>query len=483
MASSFFWYDYETFGIDPARDRIAQFAGIRTDMDLETVGDPVVAYCKIPADSLPHPAACAVHNIPPQITLEKGLIEARFAKTVFRELNVPETCISGYNILDFDEEFTRYLFYRNLLEPYSHQSEKIKNSRWDLVNIVRLMWAIRPECISWPINQGGDVTTKLELLTKLNGISHEAHDALADVRATISLFKILRKFDPKLMDFLFQNRTKDAATKLLNIKGKNFRDARPVLHISSTYSAKNKFAAIVLPICQHPQKKNYIIACNLQANLKPLLELPARELKDRIFEGSGEERPGLHSINLTKCPVFLPLALLGPRSLERLGVDLDLCDANEKLLKSTEDMAYVAAQTFKKTFEDESDPDLMLYGGGFFSDSDRDKLAALVKLPIFDPGKISGHFDDPRLPEMIFRYKARNWPNMLTTEEQIRWAEFRRNRLTGADGTNHLTLTDFTTELLQSKENGMTSDMVTALLTYQDELITQLCQTDKLIVG
>lgn len=474
MASSFFWYDYETFGTDPSRDRIAQFAGIRTDFDLNPIGDPVVSFCKLPEDSLLHPQACVVHGITPQTTLEKGVTESKFSKLVFRELNTPETCISGYNILEFDEEFTRYLFYRNLLEPYSHQSEKIKNSRWDLVNVVRLMWAIRPEALNWPVNAEGNVSTKLELLTKANGIQHEAHDALADVRATIELFKLMKKADHRTLDYVFQHRTKDSAAKILNIKGKNFGNARAVLHISSTYSAKNNFAAVILPICPHPQKRNYIIACNLQADLSPLLELSARELRSKIFEAeAGSERPGLHSVNLTKCPVFLPFDLLHPRSIDRLGIDVQKCKENERLIKTTGDMAYVAAQTFKKTFEDETDPDLMLYGGGFFSDEDREKLSRITKLPIFDPGKIPLTFDDPRIPEMLFRYKARNFPKILTPEERHKWREFCKSRLTGADG--HLSLADFSAELLEIKDSA-SPEMVTALLEYQDQIIRQFCE-------
>jgi exodeoxyribonuclease-1 len=222
MANSFYWHDYETFGVDPSRDRPSQFAGLRTDQDLNPIGEPLVIYCQPQKDILPSPAACLITGITPQLALEKGLPEPTFIDLIHRELSQPMTCGVGYNSIRFDDEVSRYCLYRNFYDPYQREW-KNGNSRWDILDMLRLMRALRPEGIEWADHEPGRPSFKLEHLTAANNIAHEAaHDALSDVTATIAMAKLVKQKQPRLFDYVVNNRSKKVVKCLTLLKRNHF---------------------------------------------------------------------------------------------------------------------------------------------------------------------------------------------------------------------------------------------------------------------
>ncbi len=226
MNNSIYWYDYETFGIDPRYDRLSQFAGIRTDEDLNIISDPLTLYCKPANDCLPDPYACMITGITPQKALADGINEVEFISSIHKEFSTPGTCIAGYNNIRFDDEFTRNALYRNFFNAYSHEWQH-GNSRWDIIDTVRLTRALRPEGIIWP-EQDGKPSIRLELLTKANNIKHEAaHDAMSDVYATIAVAKLIKEKQPRLYDYIYGMRKKGEVSKQINLRT---RDA--LLHVS-----------------------------------------------------------------------------------------------------------------------------------------------------------------------------------------------------------------------------------------------------------
>ena len=273
MTSSLFWYDYETTGIDPRRDRPLQVAGIRTDENLNEVGEPLNIYCQPSDDILPHPAACLVTGIPPAKLAQSGLGEAEFMSRVHAELSLPGTCGVGYNSLRFDDEVTRYSLYRNFFDPYAREWQG-GNSRWDLIDLVRTAYALRPEGIVWPEVEG-KVSLKLELLTAANGIEHgQAHDALSDVRATIALARLIRSKQPKLYDYLYQLRSKQRVLDVVRL-------LQPMVHISGRFAGTRHYLAVVLPLAWHPRNRNALIVCDLHADHAPLLEEDGATMRRR----------------------------------------------------------------------------------------------------------------------------------------------------------------------------------------------------------
>ncbi|MCP4042374.1 MAG: exodeoxyribonuclease I, partial [Gammaproteobacteria bacterium] len=237
-----YWHDYETFGTDPMRDRPAQFAGIRTDEDLNIIGEPLVRFCRPAADMLPQPEACLVTGITPRIATDKGVSEAEFIGAVHRELALPGTCGVGYNTIRFDDEITRYALYRNFFDPYAREWQN-GNSRWDIIDMARLTRALRPQGMEWPNYADGSPSFRLEDLTAVNGIHHEgAHDALADVHATIGLARLIRDRQPRLFEYIYRQRDKHSVTQKLNLAAKE-----AVLHVSSMYPREYGCTAIVVP--------------------------------------------------------------------------------------------------------------------------------------------------------------------------------------------------------------------------------------------
>lgn len=161
MADTFYWYDLETTGTNPKWDRIVQFAGLRTDMALNPIGEQLTFYVLLPDDVLPNPDASLVTGITPGILANQGISEFEALQKILLEFNVPGTCALGYNSLRFDDEFIRYALYRHLQDPYAREY-KNGSTRWDLVDLVRASGALRPEGIQWPTDDAGQAVYRLE---------------------------------------------------------------------------------------------------------------------------------------------------------------------------------------------------------------------------------------------------------------------------------------------------------------------------------
>jgi exodeoxyribonuclease I len=461
---SLYWHDYETFGIDPRRDRPSQFAGVRTDADLNIIDDPLAVYCKPPADYLPHPEACLLTGISPQLAESKGVPESEFCRLIHEQLTQPNTCSLGYNSIRFDDEFTRNCLYRNFYDPYAREWQN-GNSRWDLIDVVRATKALRPDGITWPTDAEGRSSFKLEELTKANGIAHEAaHDALSDVYATIALAKLIKSAQPKLYQFLWQHRTKTEAFNLLQ-----FGSFKPVLHVSGRYSSLNHRLAIVLPICKHPTNNNGIIVYDLSVDPEPLISLSIEDIRQRIFTATadlpeGVERIPLKTVHINKCPVLASISVLRPDDQQRLNLDLAACYVNIDKIKAAQGLAEKIAAVFSKNefpqSGQETDPDLTIYSGGFFSDSDKQKMAKIRNTLPDQLANFKPSFTDPRLVEMLFRYRARNYPDLLQPEETSLWLKFCANRITGNQPGGSITLSEYFNQLSKLRDETSSNESI-----------------------
>lgn len=440
--TSIFWYDYETTGINPRCDRPLQVAGIRTDFDLNEIDEPVNLYCQPSEDILPHPAACAITGITPNCLAEKGLSEADFMTRVHAQLAAPGTCGAGYNTLRFDDEMTRYSLYRNFFDPYAREWQS-GNSRWDLIDVVRAAYALRPDGLKWPTDEEGRVTLKLERLSAANGIDHgHAHEALSDVRATIALARLIREKQPKLYDWLFQLRSKQKVMDQIRL-------LQPMVHISGRFSAARHYVGVVLPLAWHPRNKNALIVCDLHLDPEGLLNLDAETLRQRLYTRrddllDGELPVPLKLIHINKCPVVAPLAVLRTQDQQRLGLDMALYQARALRLSDAQDVWKDKVQAIyaREDFAQSEDPEQQLYDG-FIGDRDR-RLCEQVR--VADPAQLAQQqwpFDDERLPELLFRYRARNFPDTLSIPEQERWQLFCQQRLSAPEWGAPNTLDSF----------------------------------------
>ena len=456
IENSFYWHDYETFGVDPQRDRAVQFAGIRTDFDFNIIGDPLVIYCQPTDDTLPQPEACCVTGITPQLALEKGVCEADFIAQIHSEMAQENTCTLGYNNLRFDDEVTRNLLYRNFYDPYAREWQN-GNSRWDLIDLIRTVHALRPEGINWPVDVEGKISFRLEKLTAENGIEHAAaHDALSDVHATIALAKLIKQAQPKLYDFFLHNRGKHQLKQLLQLGSYT-----PVVHVSGMYGAQKQYLSLVVPVCQHPVNSNGVIVYDLSVNPEVMLSLSATEIQQRIFTAKAElpegmERIPLKTVHINKCPIIAPAKVLRASDAERLDIDIEKCLQHRDLIQSSDEIQTTLNKVFSEhTFSSEAgaDPDLMIYSGGFFSAQDKQIMNQIRATKPEDLASFAIKDANSRLNEMLFRYRARNYPDTLNNAEHKRWQQFCFARLTDKDSHHFLDFNTYNEKLKQLKHD------------------------------
>jgi exodeoxyribonuclease-1 len=435
---TFLWHDYETFGINPRRDRPAQFAAIRTDADLNEVGEPMMLYCRPANDFLPDPQSCLITGITPQLCLQKGLPEHQFAAAIEHALAQPGTIGVGYNTIRFDDEVTRFMFWRNLMDPYAREWQN-NCGRWDLLDVVRTAYALRPEGITWPTKPEGGASFKLTDLTAANGLVHEAaHDALSDVRATIALARLLRDKQPRLFDFCLALHKKDRVAQELGLPT-TVATARPFLHVSGMFPSERGCLAVMWPLAMHPVNKNELVAWDLAHDPRELGTLNAADIRLRMFSRGadlpeGVTRLPIKTVHLNKSPMVMSnLKTLSDAMAQRWGLQWAQLREHAGHAAALPDMSAIWPEVFSRPQEATPDVDEDLYGG-FVGNADRRRLNDLRALP---PAKLAGAhpaFDDERLTELLFRYRARNFAEALSDEDLARWEAHRAARLFGGEG-------------------------------------------------
>jgi len=426
---TFLFHDYETFGKSPALDRPAQFAALRTDLQFNTIGEPEVFYCRPADDYLPQPEAVMITGITPQHALAHGSHEAAFAARVHQLFTVPKTCIVGYNNVRFDDEVTRNILYRNFYDPYAWSWQN-HNSRWDLLDVMRACYALRPQGINWPENEDGLPSFRLEHLTVANGIEHsQAHDAMADVYATIAMAKLVQQHQPRLFDYLYQYRSKQKLQTLIDIP-----QMKPLVHVSGMFGAWRGNTSWIAPLAWHPENRNAVIMVDLAGDISPLLELDADSLREQLYTPKAQlgdkSAVPIKLVHLNKCPVLAVANTLRPEDAERLGIDRQHCLNNLKRLREHPIVREKALAIFAEAepFPFSDNVDTQLYNG-FFSDADRASMRIIQQTPPDELSALSLTFSDKRIEKLLFNYRARNWPETLNEEEQRRWMAHRQDVL------------------------------------------------------
>lgn len=448
MPASFLFYDLETYGADPRTTRIAQFAAIRTDADLNEIEEPISIFVRPADDLLPSPTATLITGIAPQDALRDGMNEAEAFALIFDEMARPETCSLGYNSLRFDDEFVRYGLFRNFYDAYEREWRG-GNSRWDLLDVLRLAHALRPEGLVWPQREDGVTSFRLEHLALANDVREgDAHEALSDVRALIGLARKLKAAQPKLWDYALRLRDKRYAGSLVDVVG-----MKPVLHVSQRFPASRLCSAAVLPIARHPRIDSRIIVFDLDQDPDALLRLDADGIADRLYTPTadlpeGESRIALKEVHLNRCPALVAWDHLREPDFERLKIDPAVIERRAAVLRA---VGPALADKLRRVYGNErerspSDADASLYDG-FIGDGDKRLFAQVRTTAPPALGSTAFAFRDARLPELLFRYRARNWPQTLSIEERERWDDYRRRRLYQDAGLGEYNFERFHTEL------------------------------------
>ncbi len=430
MKTTYFFYDLETSGLNPRTDRVMQFAGIRTDMDFNQIGDPYDILVKLSDDILPSPEALMITGITPQQTVADGYGEADFAKFLVNEIFTPGTIAVGYNNVRFDDEFVRNTLWRNFQDPYEW-SWRDDRSRWDMLDVVRLVRALRPDGIKWPVDREGKKNNRLENLTKFNKIDHyKAHDALSDVYALIAVAKLLREKQPKMYDYLLQLRDKKEIAKLVNLE-----NPQPFVYASGRFDADFGKTTVCLPIALG-KNPGSVLVYDLRKNPDDFADWTPEQFAKTI-NAKWEDRKKddyipvpIKELAYNRCPVVAPLGVLDEKSQKRLQLNLDKIQENFAKLTKNRDLVdkLTNAWVSKPDFAKAQDVEGQLYDS-FTPDADKTKIRAVAAADVNELADFNPQFTDERLPELLFRYKARNFSQSLSESEHEKWEAYRREKL------------------------------------------------------
>lgn len=437
---TFFFYDLETSGFSPQNDRIMQFAGQRTDENLNRIGEPVNILIKLNDDVLPSPSALMVTKISPQKTIEEGYTEAEFAKMLVEEYFTPDTVIVGYNNVRFDDVYIQHLLWRNFYPPYDWQW-KDGRSRWDLLDVVRMIRALRPEGINWPFiinEETGEkfAANKLELLTKENGILHEnAHDAMSDVDGLIDVARLLKEKQPQIFDYLFKIRLKNEVQKLVNLE-----NPKPFVYTSGRFKVEFEKTTVAFPIA--PAKNQNVIVWDLRFSPEKFIDWSEDQILENItadFEtrSSDDFEPiAAKILQYNKCPAVAPMGVLTEENQQRLKIDLAGIQKNLDILRKNPHFAENLRSAFERrgeVFQDKNNaekpaPEARLFEG-FVSKSDDIKIEAVRNSTDRELADFHPDFADERLTDLLLHYKARSFPKSLSSQEKELWEEYRVKNL------------------------------------------------------
>lgn len=430
MAKTFFFYDLETSGLSAREDRIMQFAGIRTDMDLQPLGEPYNVLVRLNDDTLPAPEALMVTHITPQQTVTDGYSEAEFAKILIDEVFTEDTIAVGFNSIRFDDEFVRHLLWRTFYDPYEW-SWKDGRSRWDLLDVVRMTRALRPEGIEWPVTEDGAATNRLELLTKLNGIDHlKAHDALSDVEALIAVTALIKQKQPQLYGYLLEMRDKNKVKQLVNLD-----DKKPFVYTSGRYDAEFDKTTVAFPLTSG--KNGNVMVYDLRYDPTPFIGLDSKELAKKVFatreerQKDGFTKLPVKELQYNRAPAVAPLGVLQQSDgWNRIKLTPEIIEKHKAILLGAPHFAENIRSIFegKADFKKAIDPEAQLYDG-FVDARDKLRIETVRNADVRTLADFQPTFSDERLSPLLLHYKARNFPASLSENESRAWEEWRSGRI------------------------------------------------------
>ena len=419
MEQTFYFYDLETSGIDPRSQRIMQFAGQRTTMDLVPIGDPDDYFIQLTSDVLPDPDAILLTGITPQKTLAEGYTEKQFIDIFLADIAKPGTVFVGFNTIRFDDEFMRNTLYRNLYDPYEWQW-KDGRCKWDLLDVARMTRALRPDGINWPYTPSGKQINRLELIAAINNLEHtDAHNALSDVSASIEVAKMMMSRQPKLFTYLLGMRNKQVVAAFVS-------SGLPFVYTSGRYPSEYQKTTVVMPIGDGNDPGTTVV---YDLRIDPELWLSQQGSLTK------ETYSPLKLLKHNHCPAIAPLSVLDMESIARIKIDMKSLEDNKKKLAKLKDQVFATYISKKRKAsqtliaEPLASVDKMMYDGFIGAQDKRlnDRIHAMDQLELVE---FVPEYVDKRLPELYFLYKARQFPKSLMSEDRQRYDAYVAEKLT-----------------------------------------------------
>lgn len=450
-------FDTETTGLDHT-GQIIQIGIIRLDKGLKEI-ERNELYCMINPLNIPAVGAFKTHQIPLSKIIDEGMFEPEFARSVNDIfLKRPNTCVLGYNSIKFDDNRTRELFYRNMVDPYQREYMN-GNSRYDVLKLTRALKVFKPDAIEWPYREDGEPSMKLEDIAPLNNIIQEnAHDAISDVEATIGLMELIKEKEPEFFDYTMKLRNKAFVSSVTYNK--------PFLMVGDGPSRDNLYTGVLLPVSSHPQNKNSTICIDVsnieQGKVKEvvdkILSIPTDELDDYIYTRDKEKKLPIMEVRGNQLPfVFTPALLKDEGVQKRTNINYESAMDNVRELSNNPDFASLTRHLFKAYNKEMPFPD-DVYGHiykGFVSNQDKKTLSRLSTDDYSEWENIGKRIGDERIPELIERAIGNIDIELLSNEGRESFESTMKTRYNDLSGKYGETLPKFwyeASEVKNSKE-------------------------------
>ncbi len=404
MKKTYLFYDIETTGLNKAFDQVLQFAAIRTDRQLNEIERHRLAV-KLRPDVIPSPGAMITNRLSVE-DLASGLSEFEAIGQIHELMNQRETISLGYNSLGFDDEFLRFSFHRNLLPPYTHQFQN-GCRRMDLLPIAVMFWLYKRDVITWPQIQSKP-SLKLEHIREANQLSGgPAHDASADVAATVELARRFFK-KQKMWNYLMGYFEKETDAHRIADIPSAFESAlgnhRQALMVSSEYGPQQMYQIPVLSIGNSIPYSNQTLW--LRLDLPELRETKAGTIDDSTW--IVRKRYGEPGILLP--PNQRYLKFLSDRRKAVVAENLKWLQSNPSKLQQI--VNYHREYTYP--FIPNLDPDAALYQIGFFTRSDEKLFKAFQAAPLDEKEAIAKRLKSQDARILAVRLLGRNYLQQIS---------------------------------------------------------------------
>ena len=453
----FVFYDYETTGISPEYDQPLQFAAIITDLDFNEI-ERVDIRCQISPHILPAPMALHVTGVNPNQLLNNNLPTAfEFAQKIqeFTQKWAPAIWI-GYNSIQFDENVMRQMFYQNL-QPNIFATQFYDNSRLDVMKMVFAVFAENPDILEWPINEKGKINFKLDQLAPANGFkSHNAHDALGDVEATIFILNIIKTKAPDLYLKLIETRNKSYNLRLLT----SFKPVEVTFrfggHLPKTY---------VGCLCSIPSNDNRVGFFDLNQSDPMDVILGNYEAVEAATQKSPQR---IRSIAINQADTIRPSKNTNAEWDHICAVIEDNIDFRKTVSECIIDRYKSDGNDNEKTIEEK------IYGG-FYSNEDKSILEQFQFASWEERLNLLSRFSDERLKQLGRRLIAFNAPELLTTKEQNAFNSYLKNKWTSEEEkTEWTTIKNVKKQIDKLRDEGCDETLLKELSSFYKKRLEDL---------
>lgn len=405
MSKTYLFYDIETTGLNKTFDQVLHFAAIRTDLQLNEINRYEIKI-KLNPDVIPSPRAILTHKISIE-DMQKGVSEYTAIQQIHQWLNEPGTISLGYNSLNFDDEFLRFSFYRNLLPPYTHQYAN-QCGRMDIYPITVMFYLFKNEVIQWPMRDR-KISLRLEDLNTQNQLaSGPSHNAMTDVEMTLALAHYFFQ-ERDMWEYLQNYFSKSADQKRMVDLG-----SKQAILVEGALGYEQHFQSAVYSLGLHQHYKNQSLWLRLDTH--EFEKTPPDELiKQSWVQNKKLGEPGF----------ILPFR---DRFLQYLSeTRLALIEKNKAWLqKEPAQLEKIINYYSNYTYPvfPETDPEASLYLNGFWSYEEENICRLFHQGSPKEKMNLIHKIQHPILSTLAFRIAAKNFPDLMTASDRNEFSDY-----------------------------------------------------------